>query len=68
MKYYFISYRFGNHGYGNMEVACDIGIRSFDDLNEIRDKLQDTNPGITDHIIITNFKELEFKSKGFKLK
>ncbi len=68
MKYYFIGYRFGNYGYGNIEVSCEIGIKSFDDLEEIRDQIQDSFSKIKDRIIITNFKELKFKSKGFKIK
>lgn len=68
MKYYFISYRFGDYGYGNTEIASEFGIRSFDDLNDIRDMIKTNDSKIKDNVIIMNFIELRNKSKSFKLK
>lgn len=66
MKYYFVSYRFGDHGYGNIEVECEKGIRSCDDLDEIRKQIKTAFPKITNKVIITNFIQLKYKSKEFR--
>lgn len=61
MKQYFISYAHRG-GFGNADVSYKYKIRSFDDLQEIKKKLEEN--GRTKDVIILQFIEMELKSKN----